>query len=66
MKTGKCLTINNQVIAKRKYESYDVATEFGEETFFDYHEALSYYGRSESATLYGVDEYGDVSVILSK
>lgn len=53
-------------MAKRKYESYDVATEFGEDTFFDYREALSYYGRSESATLYGVDEYGDVSVILSK
>ena len=53
-------------MAKRKYGRYIVATEFGEETFFDYREALSYYRRSESATLYGVDEYGDTSVILSK
>ncbi len=53
-------------MAKRKYESYHVATEFGEETFFDYREALSCYRKSESATIYGMDEYGNMSVILSK
>lgn len=54
-------------MAKRKYECYVVATEYNEEDFFNYREALSYYMRyRESATLYGVDEYGDVSVILSK
>lgn len=51
---------------KRKYESYSVATEFEERDFYSYREALSEYRRAESATLYGIDEYCDVSIILSK
>lgn len=52
---------------KRKYESYSVATEYIEEVFFSYKEAFCSYHRSDdSATLYGIDEFGNVSVILSK
>ena len=53
-------------MTKRKYDSYSVATEYRESDFYCYREALSNYRRAESATLYGIDEYGDVSVILSK
>ena len=53
-------------MAKRKYVYYSVATEYGESDFFSYREALSNYRRAESATLYGTDEYGELSVILSK
>ena len=53
-------------MAKRKYAYYSVATEYGESEFFCYREALSYYRSAGSATLYGTDEYGEISVILSK
>lgn len=53
-------------MAKRKYAWYEVATDFGEHTTDDYREALSIFRRSESATIYGIDEIGNYSVILSK
>ena len=53
-------------MAKRKYVYYSVATACGESDFFSYREALSYYRSAGSATLYGTDEYGEISVILSK
>ena len=53
-------------MAKRKYESYTVATQWGEYDYSSYREALRTYCLHESATLYGLDSMGDVSVILSK
>ena len=50
----------------RKYEIYQVANEFSTEDFYNYQEALKEYGRQESATLYGIDEQGDVNVIFAK
>lgn len=51
---------------KRKYNCYTVSTEFGEEVFFDYKTAFSYYSKYKTATLWGVDNQGDCCVILSK
>ena len=51
---------------KRKYESYDVTAELGEEIFFDYKTAFAYYSKQKSATLWGIDSQGDICVILSK
>lgn len=53
-------------MAKRKYECYVVATEYGEEGFDNYREAFSFYQRQQTATLYGETEYGDTEVIISK
>lgn len=55
-------------MAKRKYAYYQVASEsYSTQNFDDYKEAFSTYSRTdESATLYGVSEVGDVSVIISK
>lgn len=57
----------------RKYERYEVASNIqGEEgTFFSYREALSLYlhvkgyGGDTKATLYGVDDSGEYTVIMS-
>lgn len=54
-------------MSKKKYEKYEVATDMGEHTIYDYHEALSVFRRYDgSATLYGINEMGDYSVIFSK
>lgn len=54
-------------MSKKKYEKYEVATDMGEHTIYDYHEALSIFRRHDgSATLYGINEMGDYSVIFSK
>lgn len=53
-------------MAKRKYVYYILVTECDEETYNDYSEAVSAYWKSDSATLYGSNEQGDLSVITSK
>lgn len=55
-------------MAKRKYSYFNVATPYCSEVFYDYHDALKFYGRSESpATLYGVSVCdGDGDIIKSK
>lgn len=51
----------------RRYEHYEVATELGEVTTTDYRNAFTEYNHfNGSATLYGVDEMGNFSVIMSK
>lgn len=65
-----CIVKNNiktfGTMAKRKYVYYILVTECDEETYNDYSEAVSAYWKSDSATLYGSDEQGDLSVITSK
>lgn len=67
-----CIIKQNKIkqiktMAKRKYDYYTLATELDETTFESYQEAFSAYNKEEdSATLYGTDEQGDVSVIMSK
>ena len=53
-------------MAKRKYVYYILVTECDEENYDKYSEAVSAYWKSDSATLYGSDEQGDLSVIMSK
>lgn len=53
-------------MAKRKYEYYILVTECDKENHTTYQEAVSAYWRSGSATLYGSDEQGSISVIMSK
>lgn len=51
----------------RKFEHYEVATEMGESATTNYRDAFSEYQHFDgSATLYGVDEMGEYSVIMSK
>jgi len=51
---------------KRKYEYYTLVTEFDEEEFTKYTDAVSAYWKADSATLYGTDEQGSVTCIMSK
>lgn len=53
-------------MVKRKYEYYILVTECDEENYTNYQEAVSAYWKSNSATLYGSDEQGSMSVIMSK
>lgn len=53
-------------MAKRKYVYYILVTECDEENYKNYSEAVSAYWKSDSATLYGSDEQGNVSVIMGK
>lgn len=51
----------------RKYIRYEVATEIAEMVCFDYKDAFRQYQTCGcSATLYGVDEMGEFTVIMSK
>ncbi len=52
----------------RKYESYKLALEYDDErTYKNYRNAFKAFMRYDwSATLYGVNEQGDVEVIFSK
>lgn len=51
----------------KKYDIYQVVSETETREFYNYREAFSKYQRTEeSATLYGIAEQGDMSVILSK
>lgn len=55
-------------MAARKYNYFIVATPIVAETFNDYHDALKFYGNSESpSTLYGIKEdegWGDEHVTI--
>lgn len=55
-------------MATRKYAYYQVESEStSTQHFDDYKEAFSTFSKTdESATLYGIDEFGEVSVITSK
>ena len=55
-------------MATRKYAYYQVVSEStSTQHFDDYKEAFSTFSKTdESATLYGIDEFGEVSVITSK
>lgn len=53
-------------MAKRMYVYYILVTECDEENYNKYSEAVSAYWKSDSATLYGSDEQGNVSVIMGK
>ena len=53
-------------MAKRKYVYYILVTECDEENYENYSKAVSAYRKSDSATLYGSDEQGNVSVIMGK
>lgn len=53
-------------MARRKYEYYILITECDEDNYNNYSEAVSAYWKNDSATLYGSDEQGDLSVIMSK
>ena len=53
----------------RKYIRYEVVTEEGEITFLNYREAFSFFmhiSPTFSATMFGVDEFNNYSVIRSK
>ena len=51
----------------KKYVRYEVGTESGEFCTTIYKSAFAFYQSArESATLYGVNEMGDFSVIMSK
>ena len=53
-------------MAKIKYEYQILFTVCNEENYNNYSEAVSAYWKSDSATLYGSDEQGNVSVIMGK
>lgn len=55
-------------MAKRKYETYSLATEECDTSiYFDYKQAFSDFQSAEGqATLYGTDEMGECVVIMSK
>lgn len=54
------------IMAKRKYNYYQVSDDFGTETYENYREAFADYNRKESpATLYGAGENG-METIISK
>jgi len=54
-------------MSKRKYEYYQVATEYGAENYFEYRKALSAFRCSEGpATMYGIYEQNGFYVIMSK
>lgn len=52
----------------RKYNSYEIAySDRFTEIFYDYRQAFSAYQQTTcSATLYGVNDMGEYSVIMSK
>lgn len=56
------------IMDNRKYESYKLALEYDDErTYKNYRNAFKAFMRYDgSATLYGVNEQGDVEVIFSK
>jgi len=50
-----------------KYVSYQLATDCSDtQEYDDYRQAFGDYQRCESATLYGVDEFGEMSIIMAK
>lgn len=54
-------------MSKRKYTIYQVINDSGTKQTEDYQEAFGIYQRSDApATMYGIDEQGEMSVILSK
>lgn len=53
-------------MSRKKYHYFVVATPYGNRTTSSWQTALSSYGRSESATIYGYDEFGNDYVIKSK
>ena len=55
-----------RTMARRKYEYYILITECDEDNYNNYSEAVSAYWKNDSATLYGSDEQGGLSVIMSK
>ncbi len=53
--------------SKRRYTYYVVATDTNDDLETpNYREAFTHYQRQTSATLYGIDEMGEHSIILSK
>lgn len=51
----------------KKYSHYEVGTEMGESSHTNYKEAFAtYQSFNGSATLYGINEMGEYSVIMSK
>ena len=54
------------IMAKRKYNYYQVSDDFGTETYENYREAFAEYNRADGdATLYGFSEDGP-EIIMSK
>lgn len=56
-------------MAKRKYQLYLLTANYGEvqEQYCEYQDAFRRYHIAEGpATLYGVNEQGDISVIMSR
>lgn len=55
-------------VAKRKYDYYHVATSYVAENFFNYNDALKFYGQNEKpSTLWGVvQESNDYVCIKAK
>lgn len=55
-------------MSKRKFDHYLLALEYDDDrNYTDYHDASAAFMRYDgSATLYGVNEQGDVEVIFSK
>lgn len=49
-----------------KYKSYILKTDTEEFFFNNYKEAFVKYNKSEDASLYGLTEFGEITLILSK
>lgn len=55
-----------EVFADNQYESYIISHEKGEYSYRLYRHAFASYSKAQTATLYGVTEQGEKTVIMSK